>query len=134
MKGADEYAALFTTGQYGRLWITSGRHARGATFHIYVLPANVEAKSNGPNNPPSCDNYVEVYGITGGQPGWTETYGWLRDGPWVADFEKLVATHVAAQGVSDDYESEARAEKERQKRFRDNALLADYAVSREPGL
>lgn len=131
MKGADEYAALFTTGQYGRLWITSGRHARGATFRIYVLPANVEAKSNGPNNPPICDNYVEVYGITGGQPGHTETYGWLRDGPWIADFESLVQNRIKAAAVLCDYMAGSAAEKDRQRKLRDEALLADYAAGRE---
>jgi len=39
MQGAREYASLFETGQYGRLYIVSGEHARGKTFHIYVLPA-----------------------------------------------------------------------------------------------
>lgn len=90
MKGAREYANLFTTGQYGRLYIVSGRHARGQTFRIYVLPKGEAAKSNGDNNPCLNDNAVEVYGVVGGQPGWTESYGWLHEGKWQQDFERLV--------------------------------------------
>ena len=90
MNGASEYASLFTTGQYGKLYIVSGRHARGQTFHIYVLPEGVKAKHNGTNNPPLNEDAVEVYGVLGGQRGWTEYYGWTYEGKWKEDFMKLV--------------------------------------------
>lgn len=90
MNGASEYASLFTTGQYGKLYIVSGRHARGQTFHVYVLPEGVEAKPNGTNNPPLNEDAVEVYGVLGGQRGWTEYYGWIYEGKWKEDFMKLV--------------------------------------------
>ena len=77
MNGAREYAELFKTGEYGKLYIKSDYHARGRTFHIYVGEENKR---------------VEVYGITGGQPGWTETYGWLHEGAWQNDFETLLQT------------------------------------------
>ena len=77
MVGANEYAGLFKTGQYDKLYIESGHHARGKTFHIYVVEGNKK---------------VEVYGITGGHPGWTETYGWLHEGAWQNDFETLLQT------------------------------------------
>jgi uncharacterized protein CbrC (UPF0167 family) len=41
-------------------------------------------------------NAVEVYGVTSGNPGWTETYGWLHTGKWVEDFERLVAERESA--------------------------------------
>lgn len=28
--------------------------------------------------------------MTGGHRGWTESYGWLKKGPWQEDFNKLV--------------------------------------------
>lgn len=90
MKGAREYALLFKTGQYGKLYITSGSHARGYTFRIQVLPEGEKAKPNGSQNTCLNSNAVEVYGIVSGQPGWTETYGWLHEGKWQEDFEKLV--------------------------------------------
>jgi hypothetical protein len=90
MQGADEYAQLFKTGQYGRFYIVSGEHARGRTFHMFVLPEGEPAVSNGPNNSCLNENAVEVYGVTGGQRGWTETYGWLHEGKWVEDFLVLV--------------------------------------------
>ena len=75
MNGAREYASLFRSGQYGKLRLEVGSHARGSTFSIYVG---------------SGDKEVEVYGMTGGHRGWTESYGWLKNGPWQEDFNKLV--------------------------------------------
>lgn len=75
MNGAREYAYLFSSGQYGKLRLEVGSHARGSTFSIYVGEGDKE---------------VEVYGMTGGHRGWTESYGWLHKGPWQEDFRKLV--------------------------------------------
>ncbi len=90
MNGARKYAGLFKTGQYGRLYVVSSSHARGSTFHIWVLPENERGLANGTCNGPRNANSVEVYGVTGGQPGWTETYGWLHEGKWQKDFWSLV--------------------------------------------
>ena len=92
MKGADLYADLFKTGQYGRFYLVSGSHARGKTFHIQILPEGETAESNGPNNLCTNENAVEVYGIVCGNPGWSEEYGWLHHGKWQKDFSSLVAT------------------------------------------
>lgn len=89
MQGAREFAKLFSTGQYERLYVVSGEHARGKTFHIYVLPEGVNAISNGRCNPCLNNDAVEVYGILGGQNGWTEYYGWLHQGKWQQDFADL---------------------------------------------
>src|ERR1700728_4345741 len=90
MKGAIEYANLFKTGQYGRLYITSGSHARGATFRIQVLPKGEKAIPNGSQNTCLNKEAIEVYGVISGQLGWTEVYGWLHYGKWQDDFHKLV--------------------------------------------
>jgi len=88
MKGAREYAKLFKeSGQYGKLWIEVGHHARGYTFKIYVLPEGLIIKDNGIWN---YEDVVEVYGVISGTPGWTETYGWKYEGKWVDDFEAIV--------------------------------------------
>ena len=86
MKGAREYVQYLESGVFGRLQIVVGGHARGRTLHVFVLP-----------EPGSLEASVEVYGATSGQPGWNEEYGWLADGPWVADFDKLVADGRARQ-------------------------------------
>ena len=87
MKGATEYADIDITGQHGRLFIKQHSHARGATLRMWVLPEGVMVEENKyPCTPPA----VEVYGVTSGQPGWTETYGWLHAGPWQEDFHKIV--------------------------------------------
>jgi len=91
MKGAAEYAGLFKTGQHGQLYLASSHHARGTTFYIQILPKGEKAISNGSQNKCVNKDAVEVYGITGGNHGWTETYGWLHEGPWQQDFYDLVA-------------------------------------------
>jgi len=95
MFGAREFAKLFKTGQYGRFYIVSGNHARGRTFRIQILPEGESAIPNGENNLCLNKNAVEVYGITGGHPGWSETYGWLHKGPWQEDFHKLADKTIA---------------------------------------
>ncbi len=80
MRGANEYASLFSTGFYGQLYIISGSHARGKTFHIYVVPEGTE----------TFDQAVEVYGIISDPGLRTESYGWLYKGKWVEDFEEMV--------------------------------------------
>ena len=90
MKGANEYAKLIETGQYGKLYITSSSHARGRTFHIQILPEGETAIPNGNCNICLNKDAVEVYGIVSGRPGWSEEYGWLYEGPWQDDFFKLV--------------------------------------------
>jgi len=93
MQGAREYANLFgDQEQHGRLCICSGSHARGRTLHIWVLPPSDLLERLSPWAIPGA---VEVYGVVSGQPGWTETYGWLHRGKWVQDFEALVAQRRA---------------------------------------
>jgi hypothetical protein len=126
MQGAREYASLFQTGQHGRLYLVSSSHARGKTFRIFVLPEGEEAKPNGPHNAPLNRDAVEVFGIVGGQPGWTEIYGWLHAGRWQEDFAALVEARkaevaAAAQGNETEQQRRAQAEAERVR-----ALLATY--------
>ena len=90
MQGAREYASLFKTGQYGRLYIVSGEHARGKTFRIFVLPANEAAQQNGPGNAPLNPEAIEVYGVISGNPGWSEVYGWIHEGKWKNDFSRMI--------------------------------------------
>jgi len=126
MKGATKYARLFETGQYGKLYITSGSHARGETFRIQILPNGEDAKRNGSQNPCLNDNAIEVYGVVSGNPGWTEEYGWIHEGRWQDDFEKLARSkemeiehkNKLNTAQSEDY---AKEEKERVK-----SLLNEY--------
>ena len=119
MKGAREYAELFISGQYGRLYLESREHARGKTFRVFVLPYS---------EPRFFDekNAVEVYGIIGGQPGWTEEYGWLHHGPWVADFEKIVEARRAEIAEADARQAKDKADAEAKERRRIVHLLANY--------
>jgi len=126
VKGAREYARLFETGQYGRLYIVSGYHARGKTFHIFVLPDGEKAIPNGPNSPPLNDDAVEVYGIIDGNPGWTESYGWLHQGRWQDDFQAMVkdaANNLRLKALEGE---ETRRIKEEQERLRKLELLKSY--------
>jgi hypothetical protein len=126
MKGAREYAGLFKTGQYGKLYITSFYHARGKTFRIQVLPEGEKAKSNGPGNPCLNKDAVTVYGIVLGQSGWNEKYGWLYKGPWQEDFYKLVEKRKKEIENREEIEKKRKQEKEEAERQRIKNLLDQY--------
>lgn len=127
MQGAREYAGLFNrTEQVGRLYISAGHHARGDTLHIWVLPEGYEQ----PQGSFPGSNAVEVYGVTGGQPGWTETYGWLRHGPWEDDFRRIVVERRALSAKrKEDREARKNAAK-RADEDRAASLLASYESTR----
>jgi hypothetical protein len=87
MNGAREFCKLFHQAeQHERLYLLPHHHARGKTFRIFVLPAGEKVIENGGFNPPLNHEAIEVYGIVGGNPGWTEYYGWIHEGPWQGDF------------------------------------------------
>ena len=125
MKGAGEYAAMFNTGQYGRLYIVSGRHARGTTFRIYILPDGEEALPNY-NNSPLNTNAIEVYGVVSGHTGWTESYGWLYEGKWQDDFGKLCAEKVIQRELFIKQRAQDTLKREQQEKTRVELLLNSY--------
>jgi hypothetical protein len=96
MQGAKEYAELFTTGQYGRLYMQADIRDDGRrTFRIWVVPASAQFRDTMSRIRAS----VEVYGIVSGANTGNETYGWLRRGRWVADVEAM-AGELRAQAVT----------------------------------
>ena len=126
MQGAREYAVLFESGQYGRLYIASGKHARGRTFRIFVLPEGAVTTEKNHWNAPNVPDIVEVFGITSGQPGWTETYGWLHKGPWVEDFMALVEKRREQIAWGNEKLEAMQSRREVEKVARESALLATY--------
>jgi hypothetical protein len=122
MQGAREYAAMFSSGQHGRLYFVSGEHARGKTFRIWVLPTAEPVDGM----PWTVKDAVEVYGITGGQPGWTETYGWLYHGKWEQDFATLVKRRRAEIEADNARRARKNTEADAVERARVAALLAKY--------
>ena len=128
MKGADEYANIFNKEQHGRLVLHSSSHARGKTFQIWILPEGVK----GDVDAPWCTkDAVEVYGIVGGQPGWTEEYGWLYEGKWVQDFEKLVEQRKEQIQKKSEEIEKRKAEEAEVERQRIATLLLDYTGHEE---
>jgi len=89
MRGADEYYDLFKgkSEQIGRLFFQPHTHARGKCFEIFVIPDGIEVVGSTIDG---ANGSVEVYGVTGGQRGWTETYGWIHKGKWQEDFESII--------------------------------------------
>ena len=102
MQGARDYNNLIKKGErlglveqinsniyrHNNLVFLLGEHARGKTFQMYAVDGN--------NFDNSCVKYasvgcekLEVYGILGGQNGWTEFYGWKEEGKWQDTFEQL---------------------------------------------
>ena len=92
MKGADEYYDLFRgeSEQIGRLYFQLHTHARGKCFEVFLLPKGVDREADKGKLYGGYPPMVELYGVISGQRGWTECYGWLREGPWVEDFDKIM--------------------------------------------
>jgi len=131
MQGARGYAELFETGQYGRFWIRSGSHARGRTFEIWLLPADHTVASIRPGDlhvtqAPELSKAVQIYGITGGQPGWTETYGWLHTGKWQEDFEVLVCQKIKEKNDKESARAAAEEKARVAEEQRKKSLLDSY--------
>lgn len=125
MQGSREYKGLLKTGQVGRLFIETGDHARGSTLRIFALPKGADVPEGSRYLPTDMER-TEVYGVTGGQPGWTESYGWLHRGPWVADFERHVAACRILQDAADQKQEVERIQLEREENQRKMSLLATY--------
>ncbi len=126
MRGASRYSQLFETGQYGRFYCVSGKHARGRTFQIFILPIGEEGIWNGRNNVPLNGNAVEVYGVIGGNPGWNESYGWLREGAWCVDFENLAVERECEKERDRILKKEENERKQIEIKLREDRLLGDY--------
>jgi len=126
MQGAREYAKLIPTGQYGRLYCTSGTHARGRTFRIQVLPKGEKAIENGPSNLCINEDAVEVYGIIGGNPGWSEWYGWLHLGKWQDDFMVLVNSKKREYEQKKAEEEKQKTDAHMKEADREARLLSNY--------
>jgi len=124
MKGADEYYDLFNgqSQQIGRLFLHPHTHARGKCFKIFLLPEGVEIEGNRVGR---RDN-VCVYGVTGGQLGWTETYGWLYKGKWQDDFAKIVEERKAAKEAARANAILKTKEADANEKDRINNLLYSY--------
>jgi hypothetical protein len=122
MIGARQYATLFSSGQHGRLYLECGEHARGKTFHIWILPTAEPID----HMPWASKDAVEVYGITGGQPGWTEEYGWLHRGKWEQDFAALVERRRAEIAADFARRAQETADAENAERQRVRRLLGAY--------
>jgi hypothetical protein len=124
MKGAREFADLFHSCQYGRLYVQIGSHARGKTLHIFVLPDGVDV---GQRSIYQVPDVVEVYGIVSGQPGWTEEYGWLHEGKWQGDFFALVESRKAEIEMQRIAKENHTKEQDDAQRKRIAQLLENYA-------
>lgn len=124
MKGAREYAELFKKSQqHGKLYLQVGSHARGKTFCIWVLPSEERLSNVSVHN---VKDAVQVYGITGGQPGWTETYGWLHKGKWQEDFEKLVNSKKLEREAEREKREVLDEEAEKERKQKVKSLLSAY--------
>lgn len=124
MKGAGIFSDIFKTGihRHKKLYIEFGRHARGYTLEIWILD-----KSNAEFTSIHCyEGAVKVYGVVSGNPGWTESYGWLHDGPWVADFQRLVARLRRDRRKRDLQTAKEIAAKESLKKKTAEEILANY--------
>ena len=128
MNGAKEYADFPIAGQHGRLFIVQSRHARGYTLRVFVLPRGEAAKLNhgSTEHAPLNADAVEVYGVVSGNPGWTECYGWLHEGPWQADFATIVERARAEKAAREQVARLRVTDRNEAERLRIKSLLATY--------
>jgi hypothetical protein len=64
--------------------------------------------------------------MTGGQRGWTETYGWLHEGKWQDDFEALVSDRRAEIEASNAVRSQEASRAKAQDQNRVSDILSAY--------
>ena len=127
MNGVADYPDLFKTGQYGRFYFVSSSHARGKTFEIYILPKGEEAIGNGEGNGPLNKDAVKVFGeLPGGQPGWTESYGWLHNGKWIVDFHNLCRERRKELREEKEQNMAVWFDAEKAKEAKEKILLEEY--------
>lgn len=124
MQGADEYYDLFNgqSQQIGRLFLQFHTHARGKCFEIFLLPEDIEIKGDRISG---RDN-VEIYGMTGGQRGWTETYGWLHTGKWQDDFYAIVENKKAGRFAENIKRIEKIKKAKTEEKAKISNLLSSY--------
>ena len=84
--------------QIGRFYMLPGKHARGPTFRIFLLKDGETAHGGSGVNAPLNNGKIELYGVTSGHPGWTEKYGWLEEGDWEAEIEKIIDNRECDMG------------------------------------
>lgn len=100
MRGADEFAKLFETGQYGRLYLMSGNSAGPARFRVFVLPPGEPAICGGSCDVPLNGDAVEVHEIRGELDSELAVASGQRSvmklGNWQQDFATLVEARCAA--------------------------------------
>ena len=127
MRGANKFCRTFKeTQQIGRFYLVVASHARGPTFRIFILPDGEKAKPNGGSNAPLNDNAVEVYGIVSGQPGWTESYGWLHKGKWQNDFIALYEERKKRNETVAEQTTKHKEDKQSEEDLRIKGLLELY--------
>jgi len=127
MIGTERFCKVFKKSeQIGRLYVLPHYHARGNTFRIYVLPEGEKVIENCGINPPLNNDAIEVYGVVGGNPGWTERYGWIHDGKWKIDFFYIVEQREEKQNRLKSNEDRYLQDKEKEESARVAALLYAY--------
>lgn len=132
MEGCEEFCRYIPTGQYGRLYCVNSSHGRGKTFEIVLLPPGEAPLLNGSSNPPLNRNGVTVFGVISGNPGWDETYGWLHEGPWQQEIQRVYDYFVELERkMNEEREKEDRRKAEELKR-RQAETLASYTPEWKP--
>ena len=86
-----EYCMVFPNGirQYEKLVIVNGSHAHGKVFRVFVLPGGKLVEPSGGLNAPLNADAVEVYGVTGQDSQRYNQFGWIHEGPWMANLNTI---------------------------------------------
>lgn len=111
--------------KYKNIIFVLSEHARGKTLKIWIY------ENENIIDPLKEDN-LEVYGVISGQPGWTESYGWIIEGSWVSFIENYMnrleyeITAATIRGVK------AKTERENEEKLqRENKVKAFDDIFKE---
>jgi hypothetical protein len=88
--------------KYKNIVFILSTHARGKCFKIWIYEnENIQDTLR--------DSHLEVYGVTGGNPGWTETYGWLHEGSWIKYIDNYFK-HLETLIYNEEHKAEIEAD------------------------
>jgi hypothetical protein len=97
--------------KWGNVHFLLSEHARGRTFKIWLIDGKEQ---------------IEVYGVVDGNPGWTESYGWIKKGTWVKPVLKLIRDLEKEMARHDEEQAEIKRGIEREENKKIGATIDKF--------
>jgi hypothetical protein len=97
---------------YNNFVFVTSSHARGKCLHIFLIDKQYQ------DDEEIKSNAFEVFGIVGGQPGWTEEYNWLHEphGKWVLPITRYLGNLQSEADTLDHENMMKRGEQKKEEK------------------